>query len=206
VYIADASIIAMTPAIIVHDIERGESRRRLDGHVSVQAEPYVPVVQGRRMTLFGIFDIRPGVDSIALDRNGEWLYYGAVSAGTMYRIRARALDDDALPVRDREARVEEFADKTMSDGITTDVAGNVYLSDLEHSAVVVLTRNGELRTLLKDERLRWPDGFSYGPDGWLYVACSSLQHVIGRTAAHVRSQAPYQIFRFRPGTDGIAGH
>ena len=55
-------------------------------------------------------------------------------------------------------------------------------------------------------RLRWPDGFSFGPDGWLYVTCSSLHEVIGRSGAHVRSRAPYQIFRFRPGKEGIPGH
>jgi hypothetical protein len=70
----------------------------------------------------------------------------------------------------------------------------------------VLQADGRLRTLLKDPVLRWPDGFSFGPDGWLYVTCSALHHVIFRSADHVRSQAPYQIFRFRPGPTGIPGH
>jgi len=59
---------------------------------------------------------------------------------------------------------------------------------------------------LKDPRLRWPDGFSFGPDGWLYVTCSSLQHVMFRTTAHMRANAPYQVFRFKPGPTGVPGH
>ena len=94
----------------------------------------------------------------------------------------------------------------MSDGITTDLADGVYLSDPEHSAVLRLGPDRELRTLIKDPRLRWPDGFSYGPDGWLYVTCSALHHVIGRSRDHIRDHSPYQIYRFRPGQLGLAGH
>ena len=43
-------------------------------------------------------------------------------------------------------------------------------------------------------------------DGWLYVTCSSLHHVIGRLPSQTRSQAPFQIFRFKPGPLGIPGH
>lgn len=206
IYIADASILAQTPALIVYDVERGLSRRLLEGHPSVRAERFVPVVQGRRMQLFGIFAIRPGVDSIALDRAGEWLYFGAVTARQLYRVRVRDLDDENLDAEELAARVEAFAPKTMSDGITTDVAGGIYLSDPEHSAVLRLAPDGSLETLLADPRLRWPDGFSFGPGGWLYVTCSALHHVLGRSAAHVRSQAPYQIYRLRPATSGIPGH
>ena len=70
IYIADASIFAQTPALVVYDVERRQARRLLEGHESVTPEPFVPEVQGRRMLVFGIFAIRPGVDSIALDRRG----------------------------------------------------------------------------------------------------------------------------------------
>jgi len=63
-----------------------------------------------------------------------------------------------------------------------------------------------LRTLVRDERLRWPDGLSFGPDGWLYVTCSALDEVILRSAEEIHASAPYQIFRFRPGANGVPGH
>jgi hypothetical protein len=72
--------------------------------------------------------------------------------------------------------------------------------------VLALGSDRRLRTLVKDERLRWPDGFSFGPDGWLYVTCSALQHVLFVGRDQVRKHAPYQIFRFRPGPPGVPGH
>ncbi len=206
IYIADASIVAKRPALVVYDLATRTARRLLEDDVSVRAEPFVPVVQGREMLLFGVIAIRPGVDSIALDREGAWLYFAAVTAQHLYRVRVRDLDDESLAAEALAARVERFAAKTMSDGITTDGSGGIYLSDPEHSAVLRLAPDGTLETLLKDPVLRWPDGFSYGPDGWLYVTCSALHHVIGRSAGHVRQHAPYQIYRFRPGFPGVAGH
>ncbi|MEE8474859.1 MAG: L-dopachrome tautomerase-related protein [Myxococcota bacterium] len=205
IYIADASIFAKTPALIVYDVATRSARRLLEGHRSVAPEYFVPHVQGQRMVIFGIFAIRPGVDSIALDRRGEWLYFAAVTSRTMYRVRRADLDDAALSPAALAKRVEAHAPKTMSDGITTDLMDNIYLSDPDESAIVLLTADGRLRTLLKDAKLRWPDGFSFGPNGWLYVTCSALHHVIMRSADHIRDRAPYQIFRFRPGFEGIPG-
>jgi len=161
---------------------------------------------GRDMVVYGLYTLRIAVDSIALDTRGEWLYYGAVTGDRLYRVRTRDLTDTALAPAALAARVEEFAAKTLSDGLTMDVQDNIYLSDMEHSAIVRLGQDRRLTTLLKDARLRWPDGFSFGPGGWLYVTCSSLQNVLFVGADELRAHAPYQIFRFQPGVDGVAGH
>ena len=87
-----------------------------------------------------------------------------------------------------------------------DSDGNVYLSDMEHNAVVLLKPDRSLQTLLKDEKLRWPDGFSFGPDGWLYITCSALQHILFTHHSSREENAPYQIFRVRPGNAGVPGH
>jgi sugar lactone lactonase YvrE len=206
IYIADASIFRNRGAIVVYDVAKRKARRLLDGHPSVQAKPYVTRVQGRDMVILGVFAVRPNVDSIALDRHGEWLYFAAVSADELYRVRTADLDEESLSAEVLAGRVETYATKTESDGITTDLSDRVYLSDPGNDAVHVIGPDRKLVTLVSTPRLRWPDGFSFGPDGWLYLTASSLHHVIFMGADHVRANAPYQIFRFRPGGEGLPGH
>jgi len=206
IYIADASILRLSPALVVFDIDQGKARRVLQGHDSVAAEPYVMTVDGEPVQVAGLFSVRPGVDSIALDRQGEWLYFAAVTATKLYRVPTAALSDAGLTDAQLGDRVEVVGDKTVSDGITTDSAGAILLTNPEHDAVMSMTPAGELSTLLRDPKLRWPDGFSFGPDGWLYVTCSALQHVIMKSADHTRSHGPYHILRFKPGGTAPAGH
>lgn len=206
IYIAEASIFRKTPALIVYDSDRETSRRLLENDPSVQAKPFITNVAGRDMVIWGIFAVRPGVDSIALDKRGEWLYYAAVTNDHLYRVRTKDLNDPSLTSEQLAARVEVFGAKTMSDGLSMDILDNVYITDMEHSAILLLGQDRKLKTRLKDPRLRWPDGLSFGPDGWLYVTCSALHHVIFKSQDHIRSQAPYQIFRFKPDTPGIPGH
>lgn len=207
VLIADASIFGKNPALLIYNVEQQQTRRVLEKHVSVLAEKYIPEVQGREMEVLGIFAIRPGVDSITLSRDNQWLYFAAVTARAMYRARVADLLDATLSPEQLASRVERWADKSESDGITSDDAGNIYLSDPGHSAIHRMKAgSGELETLLMSPTIRWPDGFSFGPDGWLYFTCSSLHHVIGRGPQHVQSQAPYQIFRFKPGVAAAPGH
>jgi sugar lactone lactonase YvrE len=206
VYIAEASFFAKNPALIVYDVSQGRARRLLEHHPSVTAEKYTPVVQGRRMVALGLVAVRPGVDSIALDTRGEWLYFAPVTNLHMYRVRTADLRNESLAAGELAGRVETFAAKTMSDGITIDQAGTLYLSDPEHSAIVLLRPDGTLDTLVKDDLLRWPDGFSFGPDGWLYVTCSALHQIIGQPPWTFKDNAPYQVFRLKPGGQGIPGH
>ena len=198
IIISDASIMAKSPALVIFDVEKESARRVLELHESVIAGPFEPVVQGRKMTLFGLFTVNPGVDGLVLDPANEYLYYASISADQLYRIPYEALIDRSLSAAQLAEKVEAVAEKTMTDGMAMDSEGNVYLSDLEHSAIVRKLPTGELQTLLKSASIRWPDGFSFGPKGYLYFTCSALHQVIGIDEDEIKQKAPYQIYRFMP--------
>jgi len=205
-YIADASPIRGTPALVAYSTLPRRAVRFFEGHHSVQPQDYVLNVGGRDMSLFGLVTLRIGVDSIAVDQKHEWLYFGPVNGTRLYRVLASELHfESGMTSEDLVGTIQDHGPKPNSDGLATDADGNIYITAPEHSAIMVLGPDKKLRTLVKDERLRWPDGLSFGPDGWLYVTCSALQHVLFRTAGHQRAHAPYQIYRFRPGPTGIPG-
>ena len=207
IYIADASIVGQRPAVVVYDVEARRARRVLDDDRSVRPEDYVITVEGEpQVLLLGLFAIRPGVDSIALDRRGEWLTYGAMTSTHFWRVRAGDLEDASLSAQVLSSRVERLFEKTVSDGITIDDADTIYVSDPEHSAIHAWDRQRGTRTLFRDPRLRWPDGFSFGPDGWVYVTCSALQHVILESDDAIAAHRPYHVYRFQSGATAPAGH
>jgi len=207
IYIADTSILRQRPALIVYDVTTGEACRLLEHEPAVSNGPYDVYVHGKRVGLGkGLLPLKFGIDSICLDRNGEWLYFGALNSGTLYRIRTVDIERFLKCPLELAACIEKYAEITLSDGITSDLRGNIYLTDIEHSALVRVSPTRDLETLIKDKRIRWPDGFSFGPDGWLYVTGSALNDVLGRPKWCIKAHGPYPIYRFRPGEEGIPGH
>jgi len=206
VFVADASIWRKMPAIIVYDVQRRSARRLLESHASVSAERYVIRTPARDMRfLGGLVSLRAGVDGIALDTTNEWLYFAAMSNGNLYRIRVRDLLDETLPPRQLENEVERVSAKPMSDGLSTDLAANVYVTDVEHGAVVRVTPDRRVETVIRSPRIRWADALSFGPDGWLYLADSAIPEQVLRSREQILAAGPYSIFRFRPGTEGVPG-
>ncbi len=204
VIIADASFWRKQPAIIVYDVESGSARRVLQGHPSVSAENYLITSESREMRfLGGVLALRGGIDGIALDE--DWLYYGALNGSALYRIRLSDLRDRSLPDSQLGARVERYSDKPLSDGMSVDLEGRVYLTDVEHNAVFVVGPDRRPRTLVRDPRIRWPDALSFGPDQTLYVADSALSEVVFKPLDHIRSQRPYSVFRIQLDADGVPG-
>lgn len=207
VFIADASIWRRSPAIIVYDVGTRNARRVLDSHSSVSTQNYMIRTPLRDMTfLSGLVDLKTGVDGIAIDPDNNWLYYGAMNNGNLFRISVQSLLNETLPARQLESEVQRVADKPLSDGMSVDLAGNVYITDVEHGAVMRVTTDRQLETLVRSPRIRWADALSFGPDGWLYLADSAIPEQVLKPKDYIESRGPFTVFRFRPGTAGVPGH
>lgn len=206
VYVADVGFWARRPALVVYDVRSGTARRVLERHPSVFPQDWIIRTPSKRMVFFGgLAALKPGVDGIAVDPAGGWLYYGAMTHDGLYRVRTSDLTDPALPAGELARRVERFSTKPLNDGLSTDLEGRVYITDVEHGAVLRVGADRRLETLIRTPRIRWADALSFGPGGWLYVADSAIPDQVMRSKKHIASQAPYHIYRFRPGAEGVPG-
>lgn len=206
VFIADVSFWRKNPGLIVYDVEGGKARRVLNSDPSVSAQDWLIRNPTKDMKFFGgLVVLKPGVDGIAIDRADEWIYYGAMAHDTMYRVKVSDLLDASLRDGALAARVEAVGAKPLNDGLSTDNDGNLLITDVEHGAVIRMTPQGALTTLMQSDEIRWADALSYGPDGWLYVADSAIPDQMLQSKAHIAENAPYHIFRFKPGVDGVPG-
>ena len=208
VYIADPAS-GEDAAIVVVDLSSGESRRLLQGHISVVPEDMDLVIDGTPVEIRIDEDkvIRPrvGINPIALDKDGEWLYYGPMHGLSMYRVRTADLRDASLSAEQLAARVERWADKPICDGISIDDEGNLYLGDLANNAIGVIGPDRQYRTLIADPRLSWVDAFSFGPDGYLYTVINQLHRSAVLNAGTPATVPPYLIMRFEPLAGGTVG-
>lgn len=188
------------PALIVVDLRTGRARRVLQGHESVVAEDIPMVIDGYEVTLGPSPEAEParvGVNPIAIDPTNTWVYYGAMHGDDLWRVRARDLLDASLTPDELAARVERFGDKPVSDGITLDAAGHVYVSDVTQGAIGVTGPDGGYRVYARDHRIEWPDGFAAGPDGWIYVTINKLHLTPMLNKGRDEAQPPFYLARFK---------
>jgi len=208
-YIADPAR-GSDAALVVVRLDSGQAWRVLQGHASVVPEDVELVVDGAAVRATrpdgGSAPVRVGADSIALSHDGAWLYYGPLSGTTLYRVPTAALRDRGLDGARLGARVQRFAAKPVSDGIALDAAGNVYVTDVGHHAVGVITASGDWGRLVQDPvRLSWPDALAFGPDGLLYAVSNQLHLSPAFQRGRDASSGRYHVVRFRPLAPGAVG-
>lgn len=185
-------------ALLVTDLATGQTRRRLGDHVSTRAErAYVPVIGGKRWTIFLGIRIRGHADGVALDRRGQWLYYHALTARTLYRVPVGALDDATLDDATLASAVQPLAQTGAADGMGIDNGGLLYVTAIERDAVLSYQSEGTLQTVVQDSRLRWPDSLDIPETHGrrqLFVTASRIHETwpfnLGRTLAEA-----YYLYR-----------
>lgn len=186
-------------AIIVVDLASGRAHRVLDGAAPTQPEPDVIVkADGRdlrrtdgRPTLFA-------ADGIALDAEGRFLYWQALTGCTLYRLPVAALTDESIPPARLAAAVEKLGTTNVADGYWMDKAGNLYITSPEDDALKVRRPDGRMETLVQDKRLRWPDSLAEGPEGHIYITTSQIQDMAQYHERGSPRREPYGLWRIRP--------
>lgn len=164
IYLTDSG----APGLIVVDIVSGENYRVLDNHPFTTAEVNHINAGGKG------YDGTIHSDGIALDRKNDILYFHALTGYTLYGIPtaqliSREIDEDKI-----------FRMKTpCPDGMIMDESGNLYMGDLEKSAVVYLTSDRtEIHTLVEGGNISWPDTFAiYNNE--LYFTNSRIHEATG---------------------------
>jgi sugar lactone lactonase YvrE len=210
IYITDPAGGA-NAALIVLDSSTGLARRVLQGHPSVVPVAGLDlVIDGQKILtkrLDGsVADPIGGVRSLALDRHGEYLYFGPMRSLKLYRIKTEHLRNASLPAEKLAGLVEEFSNKPLSAGISLDSKGNIYVADLPGKAIGMITAaTHQYKVLVSDPRLIWPDGLCFGSDGKLYFF-TNIRHVKPRGEQAFSADSPTNyLFRLQTPGSGRLG-
>ncbi len=206
IYIADPAN-GKDAAFIVVDLNTKSARRVLQGHSSVTPEPIYLEVEGKQVAIKNNDGtlVKPliGLNPITLDHNNEWLYYGAMSGTSLYRIKAhnlKAQDSDLA------RHVERYSDKPLCDGITIDQANNIYLGELAANAIGVITPDHHYKRLAESEELAWVDSFSFGAGRDLYAVVNQLHRSAVLNAGEKTAKPPFLILKMNALNEGVPGH
>ena len=166
-------------AIVVVDLRTGNARRLLQDDPATQAEKDFHLqVNGRELLTDKGKPPQIHSDGIALDRWNGYLYFHALTAHTLYRIKTADLRNSRLIEAQLSAKVEKVIETPAPDGMIFGPNGKLYLTDVEHSAVVLFDpKEQKIEPVIADGRLSWPDSLAWGPKEALYVTTSQIQNM-----------------------------
>ncbi|MDP9292337.1 MAG: major royal jelly family protein [Verrucomicrobiota bacterium] len=187
-------------SLVVVNLKTGKSRRVLVGHSSTKAEPEMQLtVEGRELV-----DEKTGktpqfnADGIALDPRSDALYYHALTGHSLYRIKTAFLTDENISDSELVSKVEKVMTTPAPDGMLIGKDGSVYLACIEQNAVARYEPGpNKFTTIVTDQKLRWPDSMSWGPDEMLYVTASQIQNMPRFNGGKDARTEPYKVYKFR---------
>jgi sugar lactone lactonase YvrE len=177
-YITDSGL----GAIVIVDLKNDTSRRVLANHYSTRAEDSSLTIAGRKILIV------VHSDGIALDAQGGYLYYQALSGHTLYRIKTEYLRDISLTGEKLGKLMEKMGISRASDGLLFK-DGYIYLTSIELNSIRRIAPGGEPEVVVQDSLLQWPDSFAAGPDGSIYVTTSRI--------AFPQDGQPYRLFQIK---------
>jgi DNA-binding beta-propeller fold protein YncE len=189
IYLADIA----NPGIVVLDTNTKTTRRFT--HQSVLAEK-VDMVIDNQLIYFGGAPASVAVNPITLSADRNTLYFGAMSGTTWYQLPAQLFREGKTDYVIGQA-IKVTGPKPVSDGVATDQEGNHYFTNIMHNGIDVLTNKGELKPLIRDTRIDWPDNVALGQNNSIYITVNQLHKSPAFTGSKDQGKAPYFIYRIK---------
>ena len=201
-YITDSSSEGPN-AIVVVDLGTGKSWRRLNQHSSTLSEDqFLMFSQGRP-----VYQTLPGqppkavnfaADGIAISNDGETLYFCPINGTKLYAVSTAMLRDRSKSDAQVAGTVRIVTGKMPSDGMESDAAGNVYMTDPVTDSIHRWDpKTGLTETIAHDPRILWPDTMSMASDGYLYFTANQLNDQPTMHNGQDLRRKPYQLFRIK---------
>ena len=184
-------------AIVVLDLQNGRSRTLLAKTRFTTADTITLRYSGQEMVDVKGRPFKSNINGIALTHDGRYLYFKPINKSTLFKIETRYLRDIWLSSEELEGKVEEAGNVGITHGLLADAKGNIYLTNSEHYAISYLTPDGQLKELVKDKDLLWPDSMGIGGDGYLYISVSQLQLLPAWNKGKDKTVYPYRAYRVK---------
>lgn len=186
------------PAIVVIDLNTGETRRVLEAIPALQPkDDPVANVNGNPMTFTdadgNTTPLRLGLNPIGIDQASRYVYFSTITPGPMVRIDAALLGDFDATEDQLAAAIEEVGPKPTSDGIAVD-GDTVYITNLEDNAITAL-HDGKLHHAAQHPTISWPDGVAVAADGSLIVTINQLHKVPPFNGGVNGGEPPFMVVR-----------
>lgn len=185
-------------AIVVLDLKTGRSRTVLEGDKSTKADPaFKLTIDGRVVADEQGQPFSSNVNGLALTDDFRYLYFRPITQTKLFRIATEYLNNPALSPTEIASHVEDMGETGVSHGMIADAKGNVYLTDSPNKAVRYLTPAGELKTLVRDDRLLWPDTFAVGANGYLYLTAAQIHRTKKYNNGQDKVDYPFRLYRMK---------
>lgn len=185
-------------AIVVLDLKSGKSRSLLEQDKSTKDDPAFTLrIDGKEVKDKDGKAFRSNVNGIALTADGKYLYYRPITQTKLFRIATQYLLDTKLSPGEVASHVETMGETGVSHGMIADAAGNVYLTDSQDKSVRRFTPAGRLETLVRDDRLLWPDSFAVGADGYLYLTAAQIHRTKKYNDGQDKVEYPFRLYRIK---------
>jgi sugar lactone lactonase YvrE len=181
--------------IVVVDLDRGDSWRRLSGDPRVRATTTAGFGIATKM---GTKTLTVGIDGIALSPDGRTLWWTPLGSYELFSIDTDMLvERHADPVQVARRVVTHTRRDFACEGLDCDREGRVYLTDGTHGGLqrFLPAQKRYERLLHGDSRMEWPDAVKIGPERTLYITDSQLDRSPAWNGGSELREPPYLLYR-----------